>query len=241
MMHLFSCAIACLVASVALAAEVPPPGGGSCWSSTLAIVGNEINAALNPTVGVSVERKYVFCSDTVYKIVGLNPPANASLGEQSPIVLFTPNVHLYCPGNCTLEMQTETVAIFGATTTLVQGFGVIPAGATAPPSRLDNLIVDGFTIRNVDNTIFEDTSGVLTLGPPGMDMMVRNCDFSSVGTSGWAIAAEYYASEAVLYPNTTAYSSLTIEDCTFSVRCIVGEVAVRVCSLCCQANLVSYI
>lgn len=162
----------------------PTPDGSSCWSNIIDIVTNEVVAVLNPAIDVSVERKYVFCSDTVYTMVGLNPPANKSLGEQSPILLFTPNVHLYCPGNCTLEMLTETVAIFGATTSLVQRLGLIPAGVTAPPSRLDNLIVGGFSFRNVDGTIFTDTSGVLTLGPPGMNMIKTVISLQSVCPGG---------------------------------------------------------
>lgn len=228
---IFSCrnfylflAVACQVL-LSLAVEVPPPDGSACWSSTFGILQNEIGAALNPTSDLSIERKYVFCTDTVYKIASLNPATgavpNATLGEQWPLLLFTPNVHLYCPGNCVLEMIAEpTNVIFAATTAIVASSGLVPQGLSAPPSNIENLIIDGFTIRNIDDTIYDDTNGVITFGPPGRNLVVKNCDFNSVGLAGWAIASEYYAAEAMLQPEAIPYQSLTIQDCTFSVSTV---------------------
>ena len=202
-------------------AEVQPPSG-DCWSSTFEVIQQEIGAAINPAVDRSEERKYVFCSDTIYRIKSLNPQTaaipNATLGEQWLILPFNPNVHLYCQQNCVLEMIDEGNAVFGATTALIAGSGLIPAGFTAAPSRLDNLIVDGFTIRNTNGVLYDDAAGVLTLGPPGNNILIQNCAFETVGLSGWAIASEYYDAEAQLDPNMTLYQSVTVQDCTFSVR-----------------------
>lgn len=204
------------------AAEVPPPDGSDCWSSTFGVIQQEIAVAINPSIDISVERKYIFCADTTYNIAALNPQTgaipNASLGEQWPLLLFNPNVHLYCPGNCLLEMIQPGNAIFGAITALVAGSGLIPEGFTAPPSNLDNLIIDGFTIRNTNGEIYDDAAGVLTLGPPGTNIVIKNCDFQTVGLSGWAIASEYYDEEAQLQlNNATLYQSVTIQDCNFTV------------------------
>lgn len=218
----FAVCLLALGSRLSLAVEVSPPDGGACWSSTFAILQNEIGAALNPTIDLAIERKYVFCEDTVYSIAALDPASgtvpNATLGEQWPLLLFTPNVHFFCPRNCTLEMiSAPTNVIFAATTQIVQNSGLVPQGLSAPPSNIENLIVDGFTIRNVDQTIYEDTNGVITFGPPGRNLLVKNCDFTSVGLAGWAIASEYYASEALLQPEAIPYQTLTIQDCSFSV------------------------
>ena len=228
----FVIAVAVLTTSVLCrAVEVPPPDGGDCWTSTFAIVQQEIAVALqqnqNDDNARAVERKYVFCTDTVYRIAALNPQTgtipDATLGEQWPILLFNPNVHLYCPppnGNCVLEMINEGGnVIFGAITPLVAGSGLIPVNLTVPPSNLDNLIIDGFVIRNADGQIYDDSAGVVTLGPPGRNMVVQNCHFVTVGLAGWVIASEYYHVEAqqIMEPPNTIYQSLTIRNCTFTV------------------------
>ncbi|KAL3907477.1 MAG: hypothetical protein SGARI_003521, partial [Bacillariaceae sp.] len=221
----------CTVAAPVLlveAAVVPPPGNSTCWSSTFGVLQNEIGAALNPTISLEEERHYVFCSG-VYKLVNPDPATgvfpNATEGGQWPLLVFNPNVHLSCPDqDCVLEMQTVGSAIFAAITPIVASAGLVPDGLTAPNSDITNLIIDGFTFRNVDGIIFDDTNGVVTLGPPGTDIVIKNCAFETVGLAGWAIASEYYASEAALKmtdDNSTdmdldLYQSVSIMDCTFA-------------------------
>ena len=53
---------------------------------------------------------------------------------------------------------------------------------------------------------------------PAQGVTIRNCNFRSVGRSGWAIATEYYLAESVAVNRTKPfYQSVTIEDCTFDV------------------------
>lgn len=207
--------------------DVPPPDGALCWSSTFAIFQNELGSALNPTVDLSEERRYIFCTDTVYPIARVNPPEalpDPALGEQWPLLLTTPNVHLVCPipHTCILEMVEPANVLFGAITQIAASSGLVPAGLTAPPSRTDNLVFDGFLIRNKDKAIFPDTFGVITLGAPGLGMKIQNCVFdSTLGIGGWAISSEYYASEAELQGISDGpYQSLTVENCTFTVCCL---------------------
>ena len=49
--------------------------------------------------------------------------------------------------------------------------------AAAYALGIDNLIIDGLTIRNSNGTIYDDTTGVVTLGPPGINIIIQNCFF----------------------------------------------------------------
>eukprot|EP00977_Amphora_coffeiformis_P014948 scaffold4267_cov168-Amphora_coffeaeformis.AAC.1 len=202
--------------SLATAVDMESPDGEACWSSPTAIFLSEIQLTFTPGADlVRSERKYELCSDTVYR-VALIPGTAPDVSDpiQYPLIVVLPNFHLFCESNCTLELAiAATPAVIVPTSALAQGAGLVPPGFR--PSA-DNLIIDGFTFRNPNGEIYEDAVGIITLQGPAQNVTIRNCNFQSVGRSGWAIATEYYLAESVAVNRTEPlYQSVTIEDCTF--------------------------
>lgn len=164
---------------------------------------------LDGSLGVdsfTTQREYRLCGNTTFPIGALNETSFlVTPGLQFPLLLFQPNVHVFCGGsNCNLQYaDVETKGRYHVFAPAVALFNGILGGRLFQ----DNLMLEGLTFTEAQSSQVNP----IILDQPGRNMSIKDCVIKDLDNADGILRSAYSSSDDFLgeyYTDVTFLSNV---------------------------------